>query len=74
MNNYDLARNRPDDDYPGLALYELLFAAGLLDAFRVAVRPPRDRARMIELLTRAGAQSPDASVTAILRDPERYGF
>jgi hypothetical protein len=73
MNNYDLARDRPDDDYPGLALYELLFAAGLLDVFRDAARH-RDRPRMIELLTQAAAHSPEASAAAILRDPERYGF
>jgi hypothetical protein len=73
MNNYDLARDRPEDDYPGLALYELLFAAGLLDAFRDAARH-RDRPRMIELLTQSYAHSPAASVEAILRDPEPYGF
>ncbi len=70
----DLAPNRPEDEYPGLALNELLFAAGLLDAFRDAARAPRDRARMIELLTQAGARAPEPSVAAILRDPERYGF
>lgn len=70
----DLARNRPEDNYPGLTLNEMLFAAGLLDAFREAARAPRDRARMVELLTQAGARSPTASVDAILRDPERYGF
>lgn len=69
----DLAPNRPDDDYPGLALNELLFAAGLLDAFRGAALH-RDRPRMIDLLTQAAAHSPEASVAAILRDPERYGY
>lgn len=73
--NYDqLARDRPEDDYPGLALFELLFAAGLLDDFRAAARAPRDRARMLELLTLAGARDPELSVAAILREPERYGF
>ena len=74
MNNYDLARDRPDDDYPGLALFELLDAAGLLETFRASMRPPRDRVRMIELLTQAGARAPEATVQAILREPERYGF
>ena len=75
MSSYsDLARDRPEDEFPGLALFEMLDAAGLLDEFRAAMRPPRDPARLADLLTRAGAHSPEASARSILLEPERYGF
>ena len=61
-------------DFRGMTTNERLWATGLLDDFDAAARS-RDRAQMIELLSRVdlGSQAEWIADT-ILANPERYGF
>jgi hypothetical protein len=63
----------PEPTRAGATVNELLFLAGLLEAFGEAARA-RDRARMLDLLHSAGLGAPEATVDAILARPEHYGF
>ena len=60
-------------NWDGMTTNERLLEAGLLDTFDAAARK-RDRAEMIDLLTRANGSDPEWIADKILANPERYGF
>jgi hypothetical protein len=60
--------------FAGMTANERLYSAGLSNSFDQAARR-RDRARMIEILGKAGlANQADEIIDAILADPKRYAF
>ena len=61
-------------DYGGMTTNERLFAAGLLSKWDDAVRK-RERARMIELLSRVDlGQQAESIADTVLSNPSKYGF
>jgi len=61
-------------DYRGMTTNERLFVANLLEEYQVAARK-RDRAKMIELLSRVDlASQAEWIADAVLANPSKYDF
>lgn len=60
-------------DYAAMTVNERLYTAGLLEVFDRAARS-RDRAQMIEILSKVEVGSPDTTADAIIESPAKYGY